>query len=129
MPEVKITLADLSYMTGLLPGGIRCSDVKRSVIDRLIFMGLIVKTKIHPDQNELSKFENNQAEGRAKLKAAVDADDWNKVDIIMDHGWYQYHGNRRPQSREDYVLTKAGLELMEKGSAKSVTSAKSGCIN
>lgn len=45
MPEIKLTIAGLAYMTGLLPGATRCAEDSK-VTDKLKFLGLISITSL-----------------------------------------------------------------------------------
>ena len=125
MPEVKLTVADLSYMTGLMAGGTRC-HMTANVKDRLTFLGLIEIGEVPPCPKQVAEFDAKEKANRAALKAAVRAGDWDKaIAIATDWG---YQRRRRPAALKDYVLTAAGKEFIAKGRATSVTSLKSGCV-
>jgi hypothetical protein len=125
MPEVKLTVSDLAYMTGLLPGGVRCgASCKTS--DKLVFLGLIVMGEVPPCPDLVNKFRVADLEARTFVKLAIKENRW--PDVWKMANDRSYFSNREPQGKKDYVLTKSGLEFMAKGRARSMPSAKGGCL-
>lgn len=123
MPEVKLTLADLSYMTGLLKGGTRCAGQQKT-IDKLIFLGLIEMADVPACPKAIAKFDADVKAFKEEIRRAVRAENWAIVDGLP----YNLRPNNRPKSKSDYVLTASGRELMKKGRARSMTATKVGCI-
>lgn len=125
IPEIKITVADLSYMKSIENGGIRCNP-PNGVKDRLTFMGLIKYGKIPPCPKQMAEWEANQPKLWKRASEAIRAKDANALKAVADDlSWKR----KRPEPRNDYFLTKAGRDLLAKGKAKSETVVGShGCV-
>lgn len=123
MPEVKLTVADLAYMTGLMPGATRCFGTS-NITDKLVFLGLIEKAEIKPCSKAVAAYESEVKKWRDKVRRAVKAERWGDIVEIP----YNVREQRRPKPTTDFVLTASGRELMTKGRAKSITSAKAACL-
>ena len=125
MPEIKLNVADLAYMTGLLPGATRCLG-SHKITDKLSFLGLIEKSDIPACPKATAKFDKDREDWKVKTRKAIVAGDWND---LLEYGVpYQIQSGRRPRPSTDFVLTKAGLDFMAKGRTSSITSMKAGCV-
>ncbi len=122
MPEVKLNVADLAYMTALLSGNVPyCA--KGRVTDKLAFLGLIERGEIPPCPVKLAEYEARRAKGISAVLLAVREKRWDDIaNVCSDINRY------RPSATKDWVLTKSGREFMARGRAVSVTSAKGGCL-
>lgn len=126
MPEVKLTIADLAYMTGLMPGGTRCYG-NTKVTDRLIFLGLIEFADIPPCSKAIAAHKATEEDNWKAIKAAVKSGDRDTV-YRIGNDW-RYGRDRLPKSEKGYRLTKSGVEFMAKGRATTVTAMKGACLN
>lgn len=121
MPEIKLTVADLAYMTGLLPGGTRCSGAHK-VTDKLTFLGLIEYREIQPCQKLIAEWKAKVEAWKQRTRLAVREKRWEDIDCLS------YSLRKMPSVTKDYGLTKSGLEFLSKGRAKSVTAVKGSCL-
>lgn len=125
MPEVKLTIEDLSYMTGLMPGATRCRSAGKTT-DRLVFLGLIEMATVPPCKIAMADYERTVIESKAAIRLAIKEGRW---EDIGDHARvFSKYGGAKPKETKDYVLTVSGREFMAKGRAQTITSKKAGCV-
>ena len=125
MPEVKLTIADLAYMTGLMPGGTRCYGDNK-IKDRLIFLGLIEEGMLPPCPKAVAEHHSKEMAARAAITAAIKVKDWDEV-FRVGGDWHYSH-KRAPKEETGKRLTASGMEFMTKGRARVITSTKGGCL-
>lgn len=100
IPTIKLNLADLAYMRGLLPGNQRCSCPSEKTKDKLLFLGLIEMVDIPADPE------------------AVKAGDWRAVHKATE--WFSgWTVKEAPKSRKEMGLSAAGAALIRDGIAKT----------
>lgn len=123
IPEIKLTLSDLAYMRGLLPGNITCTCPSDKTRDRLIFLGLVEDAVFQPTTSEMKEYEEWRKERIATLKAAVKEQRWDIVDSAASDLRYD---RKAPKERKGHRLTAAGQKLMRQGHSETKLSKK-GC--
>lgn len=123
MPEVKLAVADLAFMTGLLPGATRCHGGSK-VTDKLVFLGLIEMADIPPCPKALAQIEKDRKAWKVGIREAVKAGKWSLIESMP----YRLREGKEPRAGRDFVLTKFGREFMATGRTSAVTSMKAGCV-
>lgn len=121
IPKIKLTVADLVYMTGLISGGTRCNSSNK-VTDKLSFLGLIEYREIQPCATSVAKWKSDVQEWQKKIRLAVREKRWGDISAM------DYRMRRAPVATKDYTLTKSGIEFLSKGRAQSITSVKGSCV-
>lgn len=123
IPEVKLNLADLSFLRGLMPGHVRCTCPSNKTRDKLLFLGLIQEGDIAPESEDVKAWEKKQQEALERCTVAFKAKNWDAVHSAS----YDIRYPRRPESHRGYLITRAGLDLIKNGHAKTQISKK-GCV-
>lgn len=124
IPEIKLALSDLAYMRGLTADGQRCFCSNKSR-DKLIFMGLVEHGSVEPTPAEIREWQEKRAALIAKIDATYKKRDYSALNEATNS--FYYHDRKKPESRKDYILTKAGKEVLAKGKARSTTALKADC--
>lgn len=123
MPEIKLTIADLAYMTGLLPGATRCTGDSK-VTDKLKFLGLIEIQDVPACPKAVAAFDASVKEWQTKTVLAVKEKRWEDVGGMS----YALKEDRRPAGSQKLMLTATGAEFIAKGRTRSITSLKASCL-
>lgn len=117
IPEMKLSLSDLAYMRGLTPDGQKCSCSIKSR-DKLIFMGLV-------ENGDFREWQEKRKMLIAKIDAAYKKRDYSALNNETSNLYY--HDRTKPETRKNYILTKAGREVLAKGKTRSTTALKADC--
>jgi hypothetical protein len=125
IPDVRVTLADLAYLKNLKDNPrVRCNP-KRGVEARLVFLGLIEKGQIGPCPKEVDSFNKSLADARVSIKEAVSKENWEKARRAAETLSREYG---RPRAHDGFLITKAGLKLLENGTVAARTANIKGCL-
>lgn len=113
-PVVKVTVEDISNMQTILLGS-KCA-VPEKGLARLRAMGLSRIEKLPPCPKLIAEWETKEAEAESMLRSAVGRKsiDWDLVGKSSNKHPGKWN---KPKERFRDVITKAGVELLEKGNA------------
>lgn len=123
MPEVKLNIAELAYLTGLMLGATQCYP-KQHITDKLVFLGLIEMAEIPVCPKAIAALEKRRMEWKTKTRLAVKEGRFGDVEGMP----HDLRPRNAPTPSKGYVLTKAGAEFIAKGRARSVTAVKGACL-
>lgn len=122
IPQFKLSLADLAYLRGLVPGNVSCSCPSSKTRDKLLFLGLIFEATIPPSAKDVFNFESRQKDSLDKISAAFKLKDWQSVSTLS----HNLRFPREPKPTKEFQLTDGGVKLLSVGHAKTAIS-KTGC--
>jgi hypothetical protein len=123
MPEMKLRLADLTYLAALASG--QSCQSKDSVRDKCLFLGLIAQGEIPPSPKKVKEYLSQSPVLLQKVVADFKAKNW----LALGSSAYAlgYHFKRIPVATKGVILTKTGKDVVLKSRAAALT-AKSGCL-
>lgn len=121
IPEIKISLADLAYLTSLSSGDQHCSPA-RQVKDRCVFLGLVEMAEIPPCPKAVKEHHDKIPPLIEECRVAFKTKDWSALGSAAD----RLRWNTIPKGSKGLVLTKAGKDLLATGRAKGQMT-KNGC--
>lgn len=116
-PVVKVTVEDIANLQTIMLGkAVKCGITDRGMA-RLKALALVETEKLGPCPKEMAAYDLKLKECDELLRSAVTRKgiDWsavNKASSMRPSEW------GKPKERFRDVVTKAGLKLMEKGSAQ-----------
>lgn len=116
-PVVKVTVEDIANLQTIMLGKtVKCGITDRGMA-RLKALSLIETEKLPPCPKEMASYNLKFKEADALLRSAVTRKgiDWSMVHKASNMRPPEY---TKPKERFRDVVTKAGLKLMDKGSAQ-----------
>lgn len=122
IPEIKLNLADLAYLRGLMPDQVRCTCPSNKTRDKLLFLGLIEEGDVPPAKEAVDAFHLAQSEGWPLIQKAAKTKDLE----VLRQGYDKFRYLREPKASKGWFITTAGKAIIKNGHGKSQIS-KRGC--
>lgn len=122
IPEIKLNLADLAYLRGLMPDQVRCTCPSNKTRDKLLFLGLIEEGEVSPPKTEMDAFTKKQADGWELIRSGAKSENFE----VIGKGYDMIRWARKPETKKDWFITVAGKGIIKNGHGKTQISKK-GC--